>query len=169
MSDEIYKGVPPRSEPLPLASTDNDDDFIPNISSTLGVTLEDRLFAIFSHLGGYFTWILVPLIFLLIQKDRRSFGAWHAREAINFNLTLLIYVFLPTPLLCLVFIDHELILVGVGLYFATMLVGAVFQLIVVIAAAIQAYRGVRWRCPLTVRFVPHPAAIEYSDDHADLD
>jgi len=169
MSDEISEGVPKRSDPLPRETADHDDEFIPNISSAGSVTPEDRLFGIFSHLSGYITWVVVPLIFLLIQKDRRSFGAWHAREAINFNISMMLYILLPTPLICLAFIDHWLILVAIGLYVGIMLLLGTFQLIVVIAAAVQAYRGVRWRCPLTIRFVPHPEAIEYSDDHADLD
>lgn len=169
MSDEISRGVPKRSDPLPREPADHDDDLFPNIRSQSSVTSEDRLFAIFAHLGGYITWIFAPLILLLVQKDRTSFGAWHAREALNFNICVMIYILLPTPLMCLAFIDHWMILIAIGLYVVSLLLVALFQLIVVIVAGVQAYRGVRWRCPLTIRFVPHPETVDYSDDHADLD
>jgi uncharacterized Tic20 family protein len=168
--EEIAEGEPTQRDPSPRYSASRNGDSDPDLRLMLPVvSTEDRLFAIFSHLGGYITWIFAPVILLLVQKDRRSFGAWHAREAINFNICLVIYLLLPTPLFLLGFIDAWLILVAAFVFFGILLVGAVYQLTVVIIACIQAYRGVRFRYPLTIRFFPHPEAISYSDDHADLD
>ena len=40
---------------------------------------------------------------------------------------------------------------------------------VVIIACVQAYRGVRFRYPLTIRIFPHPHATHHSDEHVDID
>jgi uncharacterized Tic20 family protein len=115
---------------------------------------EDRMFAILSHLSGLVSYFIAPLILLLVQRDRRSFGAWHSREALNFNVSLVLYMLVLAPLACLAFISLWFLAVPV-LYFLAI---TVLQLVVVVVAALKAHRGVRYRCPLTIRFVPHPNA-----------
>jgi uncharacterized Tic20 family protein len=127
--DEIAEGAPKRSDLSPRYSARPDGDSDPDLRFLVHVSTEDRLFGIFSHLGGYIVWIFAPLILLLVQKDRRSFGAWHAREAINFNLCLMLYVFLPTPLFLLGFIDARLLLLILVLYFVFASILAIYQLL----------------------------------------
>src|SRR5229473_2267823 len=91
---------------------------------------ENRSMAVWSHWGGLFAWIVVPMIFYLIEKDKRSLVAWHAREALNFQITMTIYYLLPVPLACLVGID----LVFLLLYLAISAALALFELVVIILA-----------------------------------
>jgi uncharacterized protein len=169
LRDEIVERAPMRSDPLPRTSARSDDSDTELRLHRPAVTTEDRLFGVFSHLGGYITWIFAPTVLLLVQKDRGSFGAWHAREALNFNICLVAYALLPTPLLCLGFIDERLLLVAVVLILGWSLLGALYQLIVVIFACVQAGYGVRFRYPLIIRIFPHPQATNHSDTYVDLD
>src|SRR6516164_9195354 len=66
---------------------------------------ENRSMAVWSHWGGFFAWIVVPMIFYLLEKDKRTFVAWHAREALNFQISITIYYALAAPIICLFFID----------------------------------------------------------------
>jgi uncharacterized Tic20 family protein len=141
----------------------NDPEFDEDERSRINGDNANRQAAVLVHWGGYITWILVPWILLATQADRRSLVAWHAREALNFQLTQTIYAFLATLAALLALIDFWLILVSVGL----ILTGFTFELVVVILASIAAWRGERYRCPLTIRFVSAPQEFHDSDDHED--
>jgi uncharacterized Tic20 family protein len=126
---------------------------------------QDRLFAVLSHAGGLFTSIILPVVLLLIQQDRRSFAAWHAREAVNFNLTVLLYQLILMAMMglaCLIlwFLVEPLMLIFALLAGLLLALGLIaFQLLVVVVASIKAYWGAYCRCPLTIRFVAHPGAV----------
>jgi uncharacterized Tic20 family protein len=122
---------------------------------------ENRPVAVLVHLGGFFTWFLLPAILLATQTNRRSLVSWHAREALNFQITVTIYYMLALPLFFLVVIDEWLILVGLGVLGIVTL----FELLVVILASIAAYNGQRYRCPLTFRFFSPPHDFHDSDDY----
>jgi uncharacterized Tic20 family protein len=169
MSDEFSRGLPKRNDPLPNERESFEDEPDRPARSVLASTPEDRLTAVLAHWGGFLSWILAPLILFLIQKDRRSLAAWHAREAFNFQLSLLIYYLLPMPFVCLLFIDLELFPLAIGLPIVGELVVVVFELVVIIWASVAGYRGEFFRCPLNIPFIPRPDLLIYSDDHADLD
>jgi hypothetical protein len=71
-------------------------------------TSEDKNLAMFCHLGGWLTGFLVPLIIWLIQKDKSRFVDDQGKEALNFQLTLLIAYAVSVPLM--------LVCVGVFLF-----------------------------------------------------
>jgi uncharacterized protein len=123
----------------------------------------DRPTAALVHWGGFITWILVPAILLATQTNRRSLLAWHAREALNFQITTAIYALLAVLAALLALIDGWLILISVGLFG----LGMLFELVVVILASIAAWHGERYRCPLTIRLVSPPQEFHDSDDHDD--
>src|SRR5437588_2274449 len=155
MSTGLSEGAPRRVESC-AEPEEVDDDRVPNLRLPLAATDEDRWIALCAHVGGYFLWILVPLILLLTQKDRRSFVAWHAREALNFNICLMAYSVLLATLTCLMFVDWWMFLIPIAL----LLLLGLIQLVAVILASIAAYRGLRSRCLLTIRLIPHPPTIE---------
>ncbi len=119
--------------------------------------------------AGGFTWFLATLIIYLVQPNRKSLAAWHAREAFNFQLSTTVYYLLPCPLFCLAFVDLSLLPVAVGLPFLFMFAVLLFELVVIILASIAAYRGQYYHCPLNIPFIPRPQILNDSDDHADLD
>jgi uncharacterized Tic20 family protein len=146
-------GIKPPRENRPAISHDDVADADEFDDVRIDRPPENRSMAVWSHWGGFMTWILVPLIFYLIEKDKRSLLAWHAREALNFQISILIYYFLTVPLACLTFMDLWWILVFLALSVVLML----FELVVIIVASLAASRGQRYRCPLTIPFVPKPS------------
>jgi hypothetical protein len=85
--------------------------------------------------------ILGPLIVYLAKRDQSAFVAAHAREALNFNIT----VALGGLLSCL------LLLLFIGVLFAALIL--LFWLVMTIVAALKANEGLPYRYPFTLRLV----------------
>jgi uncharacterized Tic20 family protein len=105
------------------------------------VASEDRSLAMFAHLGGLAASFAVPLVLWLVKKNSSRFVARQAREALNFQLTVLIGY-----LLCAV-----LIYICIGYLLLAALV--VYEVIVVVRATIAASQGESYRYPYTIRFL----------------
>jgi uncharacterized Tic20 family protein len=110
-----------------------------------------RNWAIAAHLGpvamtllsaGALGW-LAPLVVWLTQKEAHPFAAEHAKEALNFNITVLLFFVLTFPILFFFFC------IGVPIW---LLVWAV-QIVLAILAAIAASDGKPYRYPFTLRLV----------------
>ncbi len=88
---------------------------------------------------------LPPLVIYLTKKDESPFVADQAREALNFQLTiLLVYVLsIPAMLPC---ITIPFVLVALAL-------AALAQLVLPIVAAVHAADGKAFRYPLTLRLI----------------
>ena len=81
---------------------------------------------------------IAPLVIWLIKREEDAFVEYHSREALNFQLTLII----ASVLLMLVLIGFILIVV-VG----------IFALVVMIIAGVKAAGGEFYRYPLNIRFI----------------
>lgn len=108
---------------------------------------EARAAARNAHLAGLLLYVL-PLLHLafLLRAWRRAaavsaFAEEHAREALNFQLSVLVYLLIAFTL--------SLALIGVLM----LPVVLVFQLVMLREATVQARHGHRFRYPLTFRFV----------------
>jgi hypothetical protein len=84
---------------------------------------------------------LAPLTVLLVFGPRSAYVRAHAVEALNFNLTWLIYAAVAVVL--------AIVLIGILILIA---LGIAYVVLVAIAA-IRAYNGQYYRYPLTIRFV----------------
>ena len=108
---------------------------------------DERTWAMFCHLStfaGYvipFGNVLGPLIIWLIKKDQYALVDDQGKEAINFQISVLLYFFI-SAVLCLVIVGF-LMLIAV----------AVFDLVMTVIATIRANAGERYRYPMTIRFV----------------
>lgn len=109
---------------------------------------EERTWAALCHAAAFATFVLPsfgsiigPLVVWLIKKDVSPFVNDQGKEALNFQISCFIY-FLIAGILCF-------ILIGIPLLIAL----AVFWLIEVIVASVNASNGVAHRYPLTIRFV----------------
>lgn len=107
---------------------------------------QDRSWAILAHLTAFLTaWFafgfIGPLVILLLRGDRSPFVRHHAVEALNFNLSVLIYAA----------ISGLLVFVLIGI--AMLIVLGLIYLVAVITGAIRASAGRAYRYPITIRFV----------------
>lgn len=108
---------------------------------------DERMWAMFCHLstlsGCFFPMgsILGPLVVWLIKKDEYALVDDQGKEALNFQISVMIWA-LIAGLLCIV-------LIGIPLIIALV----VFDFVVTIMAAIQANQGNCYRYPMTIRFV----------------
>ena len=106
----------------------------------------DKDMAMWAHVSGLASFIGIPsfvgpLIIYLIKKDESEYIAMEAREALNFQISMTIYVVI-SAVLCLVCIGYLLVPV-------VFLVWLVFTII----ASIKASEGIPYRYPLTIRMV----------------
>ncbi|SDA77146.1 MULTISPECIES: DUF4870 domain-containing protein [unclassified Janthinobacterium] len=101
---------------------------------------QDTTIAILSHIGGLFTSWVAPLIIYLIKKDDADkFSAENAREALNFQITLILWY-----IACFIL---SFVLIGLFMFWLVALGNLVFSII----AAVKASNGVVYRYPLTWR------------------
>ena len=123
------------------------------------VTDEERNLALMMHLLALFVGFLGPLIIWLLKKAESPFIDQHGKEALNFQISVLIYslgagLIIMLPLLLLSFVT-----MGLGLVVFFPVGGGVVVLLVVfvwvgcILAALQASRGETCKYPLTISFV----------------
>lgn len=102
----------------------------------------DKIWTMLAHLSVLFgLGIVLPLVVYLAMRQESAYVAANAKEALNFHLSLVIYVVACIPLM--------FILIGVPLAIAISL-GA---LVLAIVAAVKASDGQIYRYPLTLRLV----------------
>ncbi|MDZ5810884.1 DUF4870 domain-containing protein [Halorubrum sp. AD140] len=92
--------------------------------------------AAITHLLALFTWVIGPLVVLLVTDD--EFVKANARTAINWQIWLTIYSLVAVVL----------ILVGIGLLILPLL--GLIDTVFVIVAAVKAADGETWSYPLTI-------------------
>lgn len=108
---------------------------------------EEKNWGMACHLAAFagwivpFGWILGPLVVWLIKRNQLSFVDEQGKEALNFQISLMIYG-IVAGILCLILIGF-LLLVAL----------AILQIVCVIMAAIKASNGEDYRYPLTIRFI----------------
>jgi uncharacterized Tic20 family protein len=119
-----------------------------------GLSNEERTWALVAHLSALtglltgFGMILGPLVVWLINKDSKPFAAAEAKEALNFNISWMLWgILLGIAAFILTFV-----LVGILLWIALGFFSIVW-IILCIIAGIKANEGVPYRYPLTVRFI----------------
>lgn len=123
-------GSQPGGSPSELSSTTRNWAMAAHLSALVG--------ALF---GVGFLVFVGPLVVWLVKREEHPFIAGHAREALNFNISVLIYA-----VVCLLL---ALVLIGIPLLVALF----VFWLVVTIMASVRAANGQDYRYPLTIRFV----------------
>ena len=105
-------------------------------------TGNDKIWSILSHLSVLFgVGIVLPLVVYLAMRHESEYVTANAREALNFHLSLLIYVLCCVPLTLILLGIPLLIILGVG------------SLVLAIIAAVKASDGGTYRYPLTLRLV----------------
>lgn len=104
-------------------------------------TQDDKTLAILTHLSGIFFSIIVPLIIWLTTKETRPWLADQSKEALNFQITVLIGYAISSALM--------IILVGFVLFLVVWALSIIFSII----AAVRVAQGTAYRYPLTLRLI----------------
>jgi len=110
-------------------------------------TQDDRTWEMLSHLAALaglvvpFGNIFGPLIVWLIKKDQSWFVNDQGKEAINFQISVTIYLIIAGL--------SFLVLIGIVLFPLV----ALFGIILTIIAALKANDGITYRYPLTIRLL----------------
>jgi uncharacterized protein len=113
-----------------------------------GLSKDEKNLAMLAHLLAFsvcvmpfFGNIIGPLVLWLLKKDTRPFVEHHAKEALNFNITVTIAVTVCLSLFILFL--PLLIAAAIG----------IAAVVLTIIAAVKASEGVQYRYPLTLRLV----------------
>ena len=105
------------------------------------VSDNERMLGVLSHALTLIAGFLAPLIIYLLKKDESVFVRAHAKESLNFQLTLLIaYI-----------IGFLLIFMIIGIILLPLI--GLIQLVLVVIATINAADNKMYRCPFCIRFI----------------
>lgn len=111
------------------------------------LTESERNWAMLCHLSAFagfffpFGGIIGPLIFWLSKKDDSQWVNINGKAAMNFNLSILLYIVLCSPLI--------IIIIGIPIVIALI----ILKIICITIASIKAARGEVFRYPLTIPFI----------------
>lgn len=109
---------------------------------TSDVSSESKVWAVAAHLLPLASiYIVGALIVWLIKRDEDAFVEAHGREALNFQLSVLIYGLISALLI--------IVLIG----FLMLIALAIFSFVMAIIAAVKAANGETYRYPMTMRMV----------------
>ena len=125
--ETTYPSPPPLSAPA-----------LTNVRTWNALSHASALLGVFLHFPGH---LLGPLIVWLAKRDDSPEIDAHGREALNFQISMLIYN-IVAAVFCLILI---------GFVFLAIL--WVLNAVLVIIAAIQASDGKFYRYPMTIRFI----------------
>ncbi|WP_306643828.1 DUF4870 domain-containing protein [Sanyastnella coralliicola] len=102
---------------------------------------DEKTVALLAHIGTLIGAWIVPLVIWLVKKDESDFIARHAKESLNFQISVMIYM-----VVCIIL---AVIVIGVFLAIALGIAAFVF----VILATIAASGGKDYKYPMTIRFI----------------
>jgi uncharacterized Tic20 family protein len=104
----------------------------------LQTTADERLWGVLSHLAIFVFAVFGPLIVWLVRKDDSLFVSDHAKEALNFQLTVLI---------------ANLVLAATCVLIPLAFVVSIGAWVYAILAAVEANNGRIYRYPYTFRMI----------------
>lgn len=108
---------------------------------------DERTWAMFCHLAAFAGYliplgnIIGPLVIWLMKREEYPLVDHQGKEAINFQISLIVSLI----------ISFLLIPVVIGIVFLILL--PILNIVLIVVAAIQANQGERYRYPLAIRFV----------------
>ena len=127
---------PPPSEPPPVSSQGS------------GISPDERTWGTMAHVSSIIAMfvgglaVLGPLLVWLLKKNESAYIAHHAREALNFQITMFIAAAISAVLIC-----------AGGLGLLLLVVVGVANLVLSIIGALKANEGQRWTYPFSIRLV----------------
>ncbi|HRI19874.1 MAG TPA: DUF4870 domain-containing protein [Panacibacter sp.] len=101
-------------------------------------TSDEKTMAILSHILTLVAPLLAPLIIYLVKKDESKFVEYHAKESLNFQITVII--------ICIALF---ITLIGILLLWVV----GLLSLVLVIVATIRASEGKLYKYPFSIKFI----------------
>ncbi|HTQ63459.1 MAG TPA: DUF4870 domain-containing protein [Puia sp.] len=101
-------------------------------------TNDERTLAILAHILTLVGGFIPPLIIYLLKKDESAFVAAHARESLNFQITMMI-----------IFIILAILIIGILFIW----VAGLLDLVLVVVATIRASENKLYRYPFNIRLI----------------
>ncbi|WDI44218.1 DUF4870 domain-containing protein [Bremerella sp. P1] len=108
---------------------------------TQEVTQDDRNMALLCHILGLLTNVFGPLILWILMKDKSPFVDFHGKQAINFQITLILAYMASGVMMC--------VYIGILLAMATFAIQVIFTIL----PAMKAYEGERYVIPVAIPFL----------------
>ena len=106
------------------------------------ISSNDKLWNVLCHLSPFLgVGLILPLIIYLVTKDDPSSIPAHAKETLNFHISMFIYAMIGGVLLVVV--------IGIFIVIAV----AIATIILAIIGAIKASNGEVYQYPLTIRLI----------------
>lgn len=112
-----------------------------------GISQEDRTMALLAHVLGIVTGFIGALVIWLVKKDTSPFVDDQGKEALNFQIAVLI-VMVALGVFSVVTFG-----IGALLAFPLMMVVGVANLVFCILAGVAANNGQHYRYPVTIRLI----------------
>ncbi len=112
-----------------------------------------KLWATLSHMGFVIGGFITPLVIWLIQRDKSEFVATHAKEALNFQLTVMAAVLVGVILMVLGIALGPLAIITSIMMFIIFLGAGIGSLVLGIMALIEANKGNYYKYPVNFRFI----------------
>lgn len=102
---------------------------------------EQRILAVLAHALGIFTSFIGALVILLLADETKPIAKEHAKEALNFQITVILANF----------ISGILVIVGIGVL--GLMAIYILNIVFCIMAAVAASNNQDYRYPVTIRFI----------------
>jgi len=117
----------------------------PRVSPYAGFTplspSDEKLWSALIQLSGLFTYFIGPWVGYLLLRQRGPFVREHAVSALNWQLSVVVYLFASWVLM--------LVFIGCVLFFAVTVLNVVFSIL----AAEHAHLGQLYVYPLSIKFI----------------
>lgn len=121
---------------------------IPNNTISPMEPSKEKIWAVISHLGGllppYFT-IIVPLFIWLLKGEQSAFVNKQAKEALNFQISLVIY---DSAAVLLAFT-----IIGIPITYLTFFICWVLNIFCSIKGAIRTFNGKEYSYPCNLKLI----------------
>jgi uncharacterized Tic20 family protein len=104
-------------------------------------TSDEKTMALLSHVLTFVASFVAPLIIYIVKKNESSFATFHAKESLNFQITVIIAAMICIPLFFIV--------IGILLIWAIGILSVIWRIV----ATIRASEGKLYRYPFTLRLI----------------
>jgi uncharacterized Tic20 family protein len=143
MSDESAPTPPPMEDPS--ASIPPVNSGLPAPGQGKMSQKDDQTFGMLSHLLGALTSFVGPLVIWLVKREESPFVEDQGKEALNFQVTVLIGYVVSIVLSFIPFISCVTVLLFPALWITSLVFG--------IIGCVEANKGTVYRYPFSARFI----------------